>query len=186
MLKNLLLGAAVTGAATLGVSTEAGAALPHEMAYYGHFSCNSNRTISETAPNMTSVSGNMEKVFFTTKLYRWNGATWPLFFSGVGQGPSNGSNAFWGPVPNALGMTWMSSFADASGVEGFSLINSGYGTRTWDNPLGTWSVQELQPFTLSAVPPGYYKVVQEFEWANGQYTSAGLKTATGSVYCQIS
>jgi hypothetical protein len=109
-------------------------------AWSNGFSCvvgSGGRQVNAYPPQMTSVSGGLERVEWSPDLYRWNGTAWVLYD---------------GTKP------WYYAYATGNGTVYQQLL---YGT--WFAPNGT----ALIFASYGYLPAGYYMVAEYYRWYRG-------------------
>jgi hypothetical protein len=117
-------------AATLGTAWSSG------------FGCVAGGQLHAYPPQMTSISGGLEKVEWSPDLYRWNGTAWALY---------NNSKP------------WYYAGATSNGT-----VYQQYRFGTWFQPNET----PLNIAIFGNLPAGYYAVKDYYRWSNGATSSA--------------
>jgi len=151
---------AILAAIGVAASTEASAALALHTAYWNPFQCavdNINgRNVTAKAPNMTSVTGALENVWWRPDLYRWNGYNFVLYNSSK---------------------PWATAAANGSGT-----VYSAVAGSSWLIPPGA----PITGMSWLHLPSGYYRVLDHYYWQrDGSQTSAWPTYSGGSYYCTI-
>jgi hypothetical protein len=122
------------------------------------FQCSSQyHWVRQYLPNMTSISGGIEKTYFWTDLYRYNGSTWVLW---ARRGWYNGaSNSYGKLLLTAPSVYWSLNGGAVSGnYDG------------WNN-----------------LPSGHYATKEYYQWQNGASASRwSFVNGSGASYCTIS
>lgn len=153
-----LLVAALT---ILGIGLGAGpaSALQLGTAWANPFSCTYSsygRMVTAMPPQMSSISGAMETVYWRPDLYRWNGSSWQLYSYG----------------------SWYHANADINGTHYQSLLSG-----TWFNSNNFPKVSGHQ---WTSLPTGYYEVLNRYQWQNGATASGWSPYSGGGNYCYFS
>ena len=97
------------------------------------------RQVNASPPTLTSVSGGLEKVYWSPDLDRWNDATqtWYLY---------DGSRPWYWAIANSTGPVYQSYL---------------YGTWFWPNGA------QVNTATYNYLPAGSYAVVDHYQWSTG-------------------
>lgn len=139
------------------------------MAYSKGFGCevtSFGRRVVAYPPNMTSTTGQMQVVYWSPDLYRWDAG-----------------NSRWAKYDGTK--PWNYAVANSSGVMYNSMLYS-----SWFTPSN--NALRFVPFT--GLPRGYYKVADFYRWgstghvAPGSYVAAASAWApyrAGGAYCYI-
>jgi hypothetical protein len=155
----LSLGVGLLVLSSIGLAAPGSAAAATGVATSYGFECSANHWVQNNFPNMTSISGAIEKTYFRADLYRWNGSTWVFVASrGWYAGASNGNGKL------ALGNFF--------GVPYYWLLNNG-------------AVID-QGAVFSNLQSGYYKTAEYYQWQNGAKASRwSFVNGSGAQYCYI-
>ena len=158
---------------TLGFVTNtasAGAATPLHTAFTGSIRCYANHSVGEDTPQMTSINGSLQNVWFNSVLERWNGSSssWQPY----SMLPTPGTFSH---PPITFGLYWYSGAANGYGSQTF---NSG---QWWYDAYGNPLLNSIGP-RYSNLPTGYYRVHEHFEWADG---SQANKVLSNGAYCTV-
>jgi len=112
------------------------------------------RQVNAFPPQMTSISGAVEYVYWSPDLYRWNGTSWYLY---------DGSKPWYWAWANSNGVVYR---PDQPG--------------TWFAPNNIG----IQYAPYNNLPAGSYKVVDYYRWSNGATSSAwSYFRGDGGPYC---
>jgi hypothetical protein len=160
LVKALLALTIAAGVVLAGAGTAGAANYPP-----GNVVCNpSARTVTAYPNNsLTSWYGGRETVYFKPDLYRWNGSSWIL---------------------STATAPWLRAVADNMGVLPW---------HTWGGPTWYWVNSQtngiLEHWTFT-VAPGYYKVVDEYNWVStgrtiGVWASTYHTNGSSGSYCTI-
>ena len=158
----VLAGTGSASAATLGTASSRG------------FDCRvmagAGRQVAAYPPQMTSLSGNLEKVEWYAELYRWNGSSWVLY-------STNPSQYYW------TGSAWVKYTAPQMDYA----IANGNGTVYQQLLYTTWFAPNGNPVVMFAafnnLPNGYYAVVDHYRWTNGGVASLNSPFLGGGSWC---
>ena len=131
------------------------------------FACETqSRRVMAFPPQMTSTTGQLQMVYWSPDLYRWNGSRWALY---------DGSRP------------WYYGVANRNGVQYNSFM---YGS--WFTPQNN----SLQFVPFAGLPRGYYKIADYYRWGStGHYAPASFvaraaawshfRGAGGGQYCYM-
>jgi len=132
-------------------------------AYYDHFNCTANvqyngNEVWAVPPQMTSVTGALENVYWKPELYVWRNGAWTL------------ANV---TMP----------IAQAAADSGGTIYSLASGTRWMIYP----SIPRTA-IMWNHLAPGYYRVHDNYYWQDGSSATAWVRYAsvTGPSYCQFS
>ena len=134
------------------------ATLPLGTAQARPFNCVANdayngNEVFALPPQMTTVSGQLDNVYWSPDLWRWNGNAW---------------------APYDTSKPWAQAAADRNGT-----IYSPAGGVTWFRP----PTITVRAFIFANLTPGYYLVVDYYQWENGARRSAYVPYSQGGSYC---
>jgi hypothetical protein len=122
----------------LSSAQPAQAAATYRSNGFGCGNWGAGRQVNAYPPQMTSVSGGLEKVYWSPDLYRWNGAAWVLYDSSK---------------------PWYWAVANGNGVVNQQYLQGG----TWFQPNNFAIIYA----TYNYLPAGSYAVVDHYQWSNG-------------------
>lgn len=166
-----VLGALAAGMLVLAGTGSASAAALGTASTRG-FDCKvmsgAGRQVAAYPPQMTSLSGNLEKVEWYAELYRWSGSSWVLY-------SANPNQFYWTGSAWAHQMNY--AIANGNGTIYQQLLYS-----TWFGPNGN-SVVMFAAF--NNLPSGYYAVVDHYRWSNGAVASLNSPFRGGGAWCQF-
>jgi hypothetical protein len=148
---------ALSGSLLVLSSTQPAQAATLGQAWAGSFNCligSWGRQVNVYPPQMTSISGGLEAVYWSPDLYRWNGSNWVLY---------DGSKP------------WFYAFANSNGTVYQSLLYS-----TWFTKGSNAAIISVN---FGPLHPGYYRVFNYYSWSNGASASSWSNTSGGGSYC---
>lgn len=128
-------------------------------AWAGTFSCpvtSWGRQVNVYPPQMTSISGGLEYVYWSPDLYRWNGSTWALYDNS---------------------QPWYYAFANGNGTVYQQLLYS-----TW---FKTSSNAAIVSVNFGPLYPGSYAVFNTYRWSNGASAGTWSNFSGGGSYCRF-
>jgi hypothetical protein len=126
----------------LSSAQPAQAAATYRSNGFGCGNWGAGRQVNAYPPQMTSVSGALEMVYWSPDLYRWNGTTW---------------------APYDTSKPWYYAAATSNGV-----VTQQLRFGAWFQPNDT----PLNFAIFRPLHSGYYAVVDYYRWSNGASTSA--------------
>jgi hypothetical protein len=158
----MVLGVVLTAGSFLAltaVPTRA-AALPLGSAWATPFKCVSNdptngNMVYAAPPNMTTVSGQLDNVYWHPDLYRWNGTTWVAWITSK---------------------PWAQAAAGSNGT-----VSSPVAGATWFIP----PTAPIHYLGFVHLPAGYYAMLDRYQWENGVRGSTFVPYNQGGYYCSF-
>ena len=175
----LILG--ICSLAGLTVAAGPAGALTLGTAYSTPVKCTpSSRSVWAYYPDMTSLSGKLEWVWFTSTLFRWNGKAFVRYLRNPN--PNMTQSPYIQPPPKSHSVKWFTGTADYSGNQIFAPV-AGFNGAVWFYPNDL--VLDVR-VVYNGLPHGYYQIHETYEWQNGSVASTTLRSVKkGQNYCKI-